>query len=297
MIKIDDLPKIKGIYRQNARIVNWFNVGGNAEILFKPSDCQDLEFFLSHVNKEIPVQILGVASNVIISDDGVKGVLIKLGSEFSKINHREIFDQILINCGASALCVNVANYARNFGLSGLEFLSGIPGSIGGAIAMNAGCYGSEISNVLQDAKGIDYDGKTKIISNKDFNFSYRTNSLEKKYFFVEGNFLVTKSSVEQVSLTMRDLQNKREEFQPIKAKTGGSTFKNPNSHKAWELIDGIGFRGKKIGDAQFSTKHCNFLINTGNASAKDLIELANQAIFEVKKKYGIILELEIKFIK
>lgn len=297
MIKIDDLPKIRGIYRQNARIVNWFNVGGKAEILFKPSDCQDLEFFLSHVNKEIPIQILGVASNVIISDDGVKGVLIKLGNEFSKINHQEINDQILINCGASALCVNVANYARNFGLSGLEFLSGIPGSIGGAIAMNAGCYGSEISNVLQEAKGIDHNGKTEIISNKDFNFSYRTNSLAKKYFFVEGNFLVAKSSVEQVSLKMNDLQNKREETQPIRAKTGGSTFKNPNSHKAWELIDGIGFRGKKIGDAQFSNKHCNFLINTGNASAKDLIELANLAIIEVEKKYGIILELEIKFIK
>lgn len=297
MIKINDLPKVKGIYRQNAKIVNWFNVGGNAEILFKPSDCEDLQFFLNEIDKKIPVQILGVASNVIISDDGVKGILIKLGQEFSKINHQEINNKIIINCGASALCMNVANYARNFGFSGLEFLSGIPGTIGGAIAMNAGCYGFEIADVLQNAKCVDQSGQIEIINNQNFNFSYRYNSLSKKYFFVEGNFTVNKSSCEEVLTKMKDLQKKREETQPIRAKTGGSTFKNPQNHKAWQLIDGIGFRGKKIGDAQFSEKHCNFLINTGSAKSQDLVDLANQAISEVKKKYGIILELEIKYIK
>ncbi|GDX36150.1 UDP-N-acetylenolpyruvoylglucosamine reductase [Alphaproteobacteria bacterium] len=299
MISIDTLPKVKGVYRQNARISNWFNVGGNAEILYRPSDAEDLQFFLREIDKKIPIQILGLASNVIISDDGVRGVLIRLGSEFSKINHYIVDNKIIIRCGASALCINVANYARQLGYSGLEFLSGIPGSVGGAIAMNAGCYGSEVSQVLLQAQGIDYNGEKKFLANENFNFSYRYNSLNKKYFFIEGDFVVERSSYDQVSKTMNELQIKREESQPIRAKTGGSTFKNPPppAKKAWELIDEIGYRGKKIGDAQFSTKHCNFLINAGNASAKDLIELADSACHEIEKKFSIILEWEIKIIK
>ncbi len=247
MIEIDKLPKIKGIYRQNAKLTNWFNVGGNAEILYRPQDIDDLQFFLQNINRAIKVQILGFASNVIICDEGVEGVVIKMGGKFSKIEKIEINNQIFIKAGSSASCVNVANFAKNFGLSGLEFLIGIPGSIGGAIAMNAGCYGGDISQILYNATAIDYKGEKHHIENNQFKFSYRYNSLAEKFIFVEAIFKTQKSSTKEVSKKILDLQQQRELSQPIKSKTGGSTFKNPQNKKAWELIDAIGFRGKKIG--------------------------------------------------
>jgi UDP-N-acetylmuramate dehydrogenase len=297
MIKITDLPITKGKYRENAKLTNWFNTGGNAEILFRPNDKDDLALFLKKIDKNININIIGAGSNIIISDDGVKGITIRLGKEFSKISHNQTKDLIEIHAGSSALCANVANYARDFGFSGLEFLSTIPGSIGGAIAMNAGCYDGEISKVLKQTLAIDYQGNQHILENHDFNFSYRFNQLAQKFIFVEGVFNVEKSSFDNVNNKMLDFQKQRELSQPIRAKTGGSTFKNPNGYKAWELIDGIGFRGKKIGDAQFSEKHCNFLINTGDASSQNLIDLGNQAIEMIEKKYRVKLEWEIKILK
>ena len=290
LIKI--LPKIRGVYRENAELKNWFDVGGKAEILFRPADIADLQDFLKNCPKEIPVKILGAASNVIISDDGVKGVVIRLGGEFAKIS----CDKELVKAGAATLCGNVALFSKNEGLANLEFLTGVPGSIGGALAMNAGCYGSEISNILVSAKALDFDGNLIELSNADFGFFYRGNKISQKYIFVEATFKSLKSNAEEVAKKIAEFNSQRELAQPIRAKTGGSTFKNPESKKAWQLIDEAGFRGAREGDAQISEKHCNFMINRGKASARDLINLGNKVKKSVKEKSGVDLEWEIKII-
>lgn len=289
---INKLPKVQGEYRENAKIKNWFGVGGNAEILYRPQDIADLQFFLKNCPKDIPVNILGVGSNVIIGDDGIKGVLINLTSEFAKISHHKN----IINAGASALCSSVATYSKNYALSNLEFLNSIPGSIGGAIAMNAGCYESDISKVLIKAMVIDYDGNLTELSLEDFGFEYRKNNLSKNYIFLSAFFKTKESTSQIVSEKIEKFNQNRQNSQPIRAKTGGSTFKNPknSNKKAWQLIDEIGYRGFKKGDAQISEKHCNFMINTGNAKAKDLIELGEEVKKKVKEKFEIELEWEIK---
>ncbi len=294
---IENLPKIRGIYRPNAKLPCWFDVGGNAELLYRPKDLKDLQFFLENINSNIKITILGAGSNVIISDEGIKGVLIRMGGEFAKIEIVEQDCKFFIRAGSSASCLNVANFAKNHGFSRLEFLSGIPGSIGGAIAMNAGCYDGEISKILHSVIALNYQGQKYIFNNSQFNFSYRNNDLAKDYIFVEGLLAVEKSSFLEVEKKMQEMQIQRENSQPIRAKTSGSTFKNPQGKKAWELIDAIGFRGRQKGGAQFSQKHCNFLINTGNASAKDLIDLASEAKLEIFKKFSINLEWEIKILK
>lgn len=303
---IEKLPKVRGIYRQNALLKNWFDVGGVAEVMFRPADIIDLQNFLKtvsalnlqNIHEQIHVQILGAGSNVIIADEGVKGVVIRLPSSFAKISNQGQ----LVTVGASALCGNVARYCADLGLSGLEFLSGIPGSIGGAIAMNAGCYGSEISHFLLTAEAVDNQGNIHEIKNSDFGFFYRGNNIAKKFIFISATFSANISTSELVAKKINELQEKREATQPIRAKTGGSTFKNPivtekMNLKAWELIDKIGYRGKKVGDAQISEKHCNFLINIGNASASDLMTLGEEVRKKVKTEFGVDLEWEIKFFR
>jgi len=290
---IDKLPKIRGTYRQNCKIKTWFDVGGNAEIVFRPADIEDLKFFLKNISKNIAINVIGAGSNVIISDDGVKGVVIKLDSSFAKIEYQNN----LLNVGSAMLCGNVALYCKNNGLGNLEFLTGIPGSVGGALAMNAGCYGFDISQFLLTAKAINYQGEVFEIVNKDFGFFYRGNKIAKEFIFLEASFKIKKSSPENVLQKIIQFQTQREIAQPIRAKTGGSTFKNPLNLKAWELIDKSGCRGLTIGDAQVSTKHCNFLINNGNAKASDLINLGNEVQKKVKEICKIDLEWEIKIIK
>ncbi len=287
------LPQVRGIYRENAELKSWFDVGGVAEIMFRPADIKDLQDFLKNCAKEIPLNILGAASNVIIADEGVKGVVIRLGGEFAKIAVEGDF----IRVGAAALCANVANFSKNVALTNLEFLSGIPGSIGGAIAMNGGCYGSDISQILVSAKAVDYDGNIVELKNSDFEFYYRGNKIAQKYIFVEAVFKGEKSTSEIVAKKIEEFTQQRQNAQPIRAKTGGSTFKNPTAKKAWELIDEAGCRGMIEGDAEMSQKHCNFMINRGNATAKDLIDLGNKVKAKVKEKSDIDLEWEIKIIK
>ncbi len=295
LIKI--LPAVRGSYRENVELKSWFDVGGKAEILFRPADLSDLQDFLKNCPKEIPINILGAASNVIISDHGVKGVVIRLGGEFAKITQEEN----TIRAGSAALCGNVALFSRNAELANLEFFTGIPGSIGGAIAMNAGCYGSDVAQTLISATAIDFNGNLFELKNSDFEFFYRGNKIAKKFIFVEGLFQGTKSTSEAVAKKIAEFNQQREAAQPIRAKTGGSTFKNPeptnpNAKKAWQLIDEAGFRGAVEGDAQISEKHCNFMINRGKASASDLIDLGNKVKRAVKERSNIDLEWEIKIL-
>lgn len=293
MIDKSQLPNVKGEYRFDAKINNWFDLRGRAEILFRPKNAEDLSYFLQNISPQFNVQIIGAGSNVIVADEGVKGVLIKLPATFAEIYH----DENTITIGSASLCINVAQYCKNFGLGGLEFLSGIPGSIGGAIAMNAGCYGSDIAQNLISASAIDYEGNICEIKNSDFGFVYRGNNLSKKYIFIAGKFKINNSTTQEIAHKIAELQKARENAQPIRAKTGGSTFKNPPNKKAWELIDAIGYRGKSIGDAQISQKHCNFLINNNLASARDLIKLGEEAREKVLEKFKINLEWEIKILK
>lgn len=294
-----NLPKVRGKYRANANLskTNWFGVGGSAQILFLPKDAEDLSFFLKNKPDALKVTILGVGSNIIVRDGGIDGVVIKLGGEFAKVNHQ---DQT-IEIGAGCLCYNVAVYTRVNGLANLEFLSGIPGSIGGAIAMNAGCYDGDVSKHLISATAIDFDGNIHEFKNEDFGFKYRGSALPKNLIFIKGIFKVETSTPENVAKKIADFSQKRESTQPIRSRTGGSTFKNPDPEKsggkkAWQLIDEAGCRGFKIGDAQISDLHCNFMINTGNATAQDLITLGNTVIDKVKAKSGVTLEWEIKII-
>lgn len=290
---LNNLPKVRGQYRENAELKSWFDVGGTAEIMFRPADLSDLQEFLKNCPREIPVQILGAGSNVIIADEGVKGVVIRLPGEFAKIS----CDNNLVRAGAAALCGNVALSCKNSALSGLEFFTGIPGSVGGAIAMNAGCYGSDVSQTLVSATAIDRDGNLHKLQNSDFEFFYRGSKISKNFFFIEGLFKAAKSTIEEVTKKILELNQQREIAQPIRAKTGGSTFKNPQEKRAWQLIDEAGCRGKIVGDAQISEKHCNFMINRGTARAQDLIDLGNEVKKSVKEKSGIDLEWEIKILR
>jgi UDP-N-acetylmuramate dehydrogenase len=289
---IKKLPKVRGAYRENVELKSWFDVGGKAEILFRPADIADLQDFLKNCPKEIPINILGAASNVIVRDEGVKGVVIRLSGEFAKIAQEEEN----IRAGAAALCGNVALFSRNAALDKLAFLTGIPGSIGGAIAMNGGCYGSDVSQILISATVIDFDGNLIELKNSDFGFFYRGNKISKNFIFVEAVLKGEKSTAEIVSQKISELNKQREQAQPIRAKTGGSTFKNPQNNSAWKLIDKAGCRGMIEGDAQISEKHCNFMINLGKASANNLIDLGNKVKKIVKEKSGIDLEWEIKIL-
>lgn len=291
---IKKLPKVRGSLREKAALAKttWFNVGGNADILFRPHDIDDLIKFLSDKPIDIPITIIGVASNMIIRDGGIEGVVIKLGRNFTQIQHN--LKTKTLTVGAGALNFNVAQYAATNGLTNLEFIVGIPGTIGGGIAMNAGAYGKEFANVLKNIKVVDDSGTIHIIDNQDIGFTYRSNTLPDNYIFVEATFNIDSEEPELIKKRMNEIMSLRASSQPVKEKTGGSTFKNPTGNKAWQLIDEAGLRGFSINDAQISEKHCNFLINNGNASATDLENLGEHIRKIVKEKTNILLEWEIK---
>jgi UDP-N-acetylmuramate dehydrogenase len=291
---INNLPKIRGSYRENFKLSNvtWFNVGGPADILFKPADLEDLTYFMSERPKDLPYMVLGVGSNLLVRDGGIRGVVIRLGKGFTDILHNG--EELVV--GAGALDLNVSKYCAENALEGLEFLSGIPGVIGAALAMNAGAYGREISDCLIKLEALDKNGNLIILKNEDCGFKYRGSSLSDDLIFTKAYLKVKPGNKEEIEARVEQIQKQREDSQPIRSKTSGSSFKNPAGFKAWELIDQAGCRGLRIGDAIISEKHCNFLINLGNATAaeiEDLGELVRKKVFEHS---GIMLEWEIKII-
>jgi UDP-N-acetylmuramate dehydrogenase len=293
MSLIEKLPKTKGTYRENVDLssTNWFQVGGKAEILYKPVDTEDLSYFLKHKPENCPITILSVGSNVIIRDGGIKGVVIKLGRYFNSL---EVNDNIL-TVGAATLDFNVAQFAADHSLSGLEFFIGVPGSIGGAIAMNAGAYNMDTAEHLVSVEAVNINtGEISTLSKQEIGFVYRGNSLNNQFIFTKATFELKKDSKDDILKRMGDIVKARSDAQPIKERTGGSTFKNPKEVSAWKLIDHAGCRGLTIGGAKVSEKHCNFLINTGNATAADIENLGELVIKKVFNDSNISLEWEIK---
>jgi UDP-N-acetylmuramate dehydrogenase len=269
--------------------MTWFRVGGPAEILFRPADIEDLSAFLSACPPDIPVVTLGVASNLLVRDGGLSGVVIRLGGEFARVRQ----DGMNLVAGAGALDLTVAEEALAVGLAGLEFLSGIPGTIGGAVKMNAGAYGREIINIVESAVIVTRTGKVVTLAGDALGLSYRHSALPDGAIVVEATLRGTPDTPDSISKRMQEIQALRSETQPIRARTGGSTFANPNSAKAWELIDRAGCRGLTLGGAQVSEKHCNFLINTGAATASDIETLGEEVRRRVRAATGIDLSWEI----
>ena len=288
----NDLPEVRGSYRYDAPLAgtNWFGVGGAAEVLFKPADAADLSHFLKNKPKDLSVTVIGVGSNLIVRDGGIKGVVIRLGRGFTEVK----VEGEIVEAGAAVLDLNLARYAASEGRAGLEFFSGIPGTVGGALAMNAGAYGSETKDVLIKAEAVTPAGEIVTLSVADMKYEYRKYNGPAGLIFTRAWFKSTAEAPEVVSARIAEIQAKREATQPIRERTGGSTFKNPDGHKAWELIDRAGCRGLKIGGAQMSELHCNFMINTGGATAADLEALGDTVIDRVKAASGVGLNWEIK---
>jgi UDP-N-acetylmuramate dehydrogenase len=297
---IDRLPAVRGRYTEQASLSQstWFQVGGPAEVLFKPVDQDDLQNFLQNCPDDVPVTIIGVASNLIIRDGGVNGVVIKLGREFAQIEHDPEHPTQLI-AGAAALDTNVALLAQRHGIGGLEFLSGIPGTVGAGLRMNAGCYGGEIKDILVEATAIDRQGHVHVCTAADLGMHYRHIDAPKDWIFVRAVLRGVESTMDDVKARMDEIKQKREASQPIRERTGGSTFANPErdvpgAGSAWQAVDAAGCRGMTVGGARMSVQHCNFMINTGGASAADLENLGESVRKRVKDHSGIELRWEIQ---
>jgi UDP-N-acetylmuramate dehydrogenase len=289
---IKTLPEVKGAYRPNYQLakINWFNVGGPAEVLFRPEDAQDLAYFLKHKPADVPVTVIGVGSNLLVRDGGVAGVVIRLGRGFTEMQ----VDEDILTAGAACLDGNVALFAQQEGVGGLAFLSGVPGTIGGALRMNAGAYGTEMKDVLIEAEAIDGQGNIHTLSNEEMGFSYRHCNVPSDWIFTRAVFKGTKEAPKDIAERMKEITEKRETTQPIRERTSGSTFANPEGHKAWQLIDDAGLRGFQVGGAKISEKHCNFMINSENATAADLENLGEEVRRRVKEKSGIELRWEVQ---
>jgi len=289
---IDRLPAVRGRLSENVPLapLTWFRVGGTAEILFRPADAEDLAQFLAAKPKEIPVFVVGVASNLLVRDGGIDGVVIRLGRGFANIDAQGTE----LTVGAGALDLNVALTARDAGIAGLEFLSGIPGTIGGALRMNAGAYGKELKDILIDAEALDPAGGYHRLTLSELALTYRHCGIPEEWIFIRAHLRGEIGDPAAIARRIDEIHAAREASQPVRARTGGSTFANPPGHKAWELIDRAGCRGLRRGAAQVSEKHANFLINTGNASAADIEGLGEEIRRRVFETSGIKLEWEIK---
>lgn len=288
-----NLPNVRGTYRFDYPLAGsvWFGVGGPAEIFFKPADAEDLSDFLKQKPADLPVLPIGVGSNLLVRDGGIDGVVIRLGRGFTDT---EFYEDGLVYVGAAMLDQNLAKVCQQNGLGGLEFLSGIPGTIGGAVFMNAGAYGKEIKDVLVSVDVILPDGSHTILEAEEIPFTYRRSNLPEGAIVIGAAFQGQPEDPTLIQQRIDHIRQEREISQPVRAKTGGSTFKNPEGHKAWQLIDEAGGRGLTLGDAQVSEKHCNFLINTSNATARDLEALGEELRTRVKTNSDIDLQWEIQ---
>ncbi len=288
------MPDLRGRLLASASLaeVTWFRVGGPAEVLFSPADEDDLAYFLSRLPAAVPVSVIGLGSNLIVRDGGVPGVVIRLaGKGFGTI---AVEEGARVRAGTAAPDVKVARAAADASIDGLAFYRGIPGSIGGALRMNAGAHGGETTDVLVEARGVDRRGEVRVFSHADMGFAYRHSSAPADVIFTQALFQGRPGDQAAIQAEMERVTEAREAAQPIKEKTGGSTFKNPPGNKAWKLIDAAGCRGLTIGDAQVSEMHCNFLINRGNATAADIENLGEEVRRRVRESSGVELEWEIK---
>ena len=288
----DRLPAVRGSYTPMAPLapMTWFRVGGPAEVLYEPADQADLTQFLKQKDADIPVTVIGLASNALVRDGGIPGVVIRLGKAFGQI---EISGHE-VTCGAGAADAAVASKAAEAGIAGLEFLTGIPGSMGGALRMNAGAYGREMCDILTGATALDPQGREQKLSLADMDFTYRHCGVDEAWIFTSATLKGVGDEPDAIRARMAEIRTERADAQPTKSRTGGSTFANPPEAKAWKLIDEAGCRGLMVGGAQVSEKHCNFLINTGSATATDLEALGEKVRVAVMKNAGIPLVWEIR---
>jgi UDP-N-acetylmuramate dehydrogenase len=288
-----NMPDLRGrlLPNQSLAELTWFRVGGPAQVLFMPEDEADLAYFLERLPAEIPVTVIGLGSNLIVRDGGVPGVVIRLGRGFAEV---KVEEDSRIRSGTAVPDVKVSRAAQEAAIAGLAFFRGIPGAVGGALRMNGGAYGRETKDALIEARGVDRAGRVRVFSNGDMHYTYRHCGAPEDIIFTEALFQGAPGDPVAIAAEMDKITESREATQPIKSRTGGSTFKNPPGHKAWQLIDAAGCRGFKIGDAQVSQMHCNFLINLGGASAADIETLGETVRKRVKENSGTELEWEIK---
>lgn len=294
---IDRLPAVRGRYTADAPLsaVTWFKVGGPAEVLFRPADADDLAAFLSAKPVEVAVTVIGVGSNLLVRDGGVPGVVIRLGRAFAEI----ATDGLEVTAGAMALDRNVALAARNAGIAGLEFLTGVPGTIGGALRMNAGAFGRDMADITIAAEAIDGQGNCHRLDAAALGFCYRASAVPADIIFTSARLKGIPGEPLEIARAMAEIDRAREATQPLRTPTGGSTFVNPTApeaegRKAWQLIDAAGCRGLTLGGAQVSEKHCNFLINTGSATAAEIEALGEEVRRRVREATGVTLEWEIR---
>jgi UDP-N-acetylmuramate dehydrogenase len=271
--------------------LTWFRVGGPAQLLFVPEGEEDLAYFLSALPADIPVTVIGLGSNLIVRDGGVPGVVIRLGRGFSEI---KIEQDHRVRAGTAVPDVKVSRAAQEASIAGLAFFRGIPGAIGGALRMNGGAYGRETKDALIEARGVDREGRVRVFNNADMHYSYRHCGAADDIIFTQAVFAGVPGDAAAIAAQMDKITESREATQPIKSRTGGSTFKNPSGQKAWQLIDAAGCRGLRVGGAQVSEMHCNFLINLGGATASDIETLGETVRQRVKENSGVTLEWEIK---
>ena len=302
-MKIDQLKKILNVFGENVHFEydlkkkNWFNIGGKSKVFFKADYLEELITLLKILNNRERIFILGAGSNILVTDDLFDGVVIKLGKNFSNIT---LHGKDIIIAGSAVLDKSLSNFALRNHLSGFEFLSCIPGSVGGGISMNAGCFGKEFKDILVSIQAIDKFGRVITIPSKDIKFEYRKNNIPEDYIFLSASFKGVKSNYKKIEDKINKLRLEKEKNQPSRVKTGGSTFKNPISQsdkKVWELIRDSVPLNQSFGDACISKKHCNFFVNKGNAKFQDMKKLINHVSEKVLKKTGIILEKEIKILE
>lgn len=289
---LERLPQVRGRYGENVPLapITWFRVGGPAEVMFRPADADDLAAFMAAKPTDVAITVVGVGSNLLVRDGGIPGVVIRLGRGFAGI---AAVDADRLEVGAAALDLNVARMALDAGIGGLEFLSGIPGTIGGALRMNAGAYGSEVEGVLVSARAVDGNGAIRDLAAAELGFAYRSCAVPADWIFVGAVLRGQRGDPQAIARRMEKIRNARESTQPIRSRTGGSTFANPPGARAWELIERAGCRGLAVGGARVSEQHCNFLINTGTATAADLEALGEEVRRRVLGETGVILSWEI----